>query len=46
MGLGLYYTNLVMQLNDGNLVFPSVDDAEAPEEFDGALLALTFKGAE
>lgn len=46
MGLGLYYANLVMQLNDGDLVFPSADDAEAPEEFDGALLALTFKGAE
>lgn len=43
MGLGLYYTNLVMQLNDGDLTFPSSEDAEVPEEFDGAVIALKFR---
>jgi hypothetical protein len=46
MGLGLYYANLTMQLNDGELVFPDRNDAEVPETFDGAVVALTFKGIE
>lgn len=45
MGLGLYYTNLVMQLSDGDLVFPDREDADIPEEFDGAVLGLRFKRA-
>jgi hypothetical protein len=44
MGLGLYYATLVMQLNDGELVFPNRDDVDIPEEFDGAVLGLQFKG--
>lgn len=46
MGLGLYYTNLVMQLNDGDLVFPDREDASVPDGFDGAVLALQFKDIE
>ncbi|MBB3915580.1 ATP-binding protein [Rhizobium fabae] len=46
MGLGLYYTNLVMQLNDGELIFPNRVDADIPDEFDGAVLGLQFKGIE
>ncbi len=44
MGLGLYYANLAMNLNDGTLLFPSMDDYDVPEEFNGAVVALAFKG--
>lgn len=44
MGLGLYYANLAMNLNDGELLFPSMDDFDVPEEFNGAVVALAFKG--
>ncbi|NTW70454.1 MAG: ATP-binding protein [Chlorobiaceae bacterium] len=47
MGLGLYYTNMVMELNSGRLAFPDADEANVPEGFDGAVLALVFgKGGE
>lgn len=46
MGLGLYYANLAMSLNDGELLFPSMDDFDIPEEFNGAVVALAFKGEE
>ena len=42
MGLGLYYANIVMELGDGTLVFPSAQDADLPEGFDGAVVALLF----
>jgi signal transduction histidine kinase len=41
MGVGLYYANMVMELSDGRLAFPDVGEA-APEEFDGAAVALVF----
>lgn len=41
MGVGLYYANMVMELNGGRLVFPEVGEA-SPEEFDGAVVALVF----
>lgn len=44
MGLGLYYANLAMNLNDGELMFPSIDDFDIPEGFNGAVVALAFKG--
>ena len=43
MGLGLYYANLAMELNGGQLVFPQRDEVELPEEYDGAVVALVFK---
>jgi signal transduction histidine kinase len=46
MGLGLYYTNLAMELNGGQVVFPERGDVELPEGFDGAVIALVFKSAE
>jgi hypothetical protein len=47
MGIGLYYTNMVMELNGGRLAFPDSDEVEVPAEFDGAVLALAFgKGGE
>ena len=43
MGLGLYYANLAMELNGGQLVFPQPGEIKSPDEFDGAALALVFK---
>lgn len=42
IGLGMYYTNLVMELSGGNLVFPDKNDIEIPDEFDGAIIVLVF----
>jgi signal transduction histidine kinase len=44
-GLGLYFANLVMDLNQGRLEFPTREQISVPEEFDGAVVALVFKGA-
>ena len=46
MGLGLYYANLAMELNGGQLAFPQPGEVEIPEEFDGAVVALIFKEAQ
>ncbi|MCY4260303.1 MAG: hypothetical protein OXC91_08590 [Rhodobacteraceae bacterium] len=43
MGLGLYYANLVMELNGGRLAFPQPGEVDLPDEFDGAVVALIFK---
>ena len=45
MGLGLYYANLAMELNQGSLAFPQSGEIEIPDEFDGAVVALIFKEA-
>lgn len=42
MGVGLYYTNMVMELNGGRLALPDADEANVPDGFDGAVLALIF----
>lgn len=42
MGMGLYYANMVMELNDGALIFPDHSEADVPDELDGALVALRF----
>lgn len=42
MGLGLYYAHLVMELGGGRLTFPDRSEAEVPEMFDGAVVALVF----
>ena len=46
MGLGLYYANLAMELNGGQLVFPLPGEVEVPDGFDGAVIAMIFKAAE
>jgi len=46
MGLGLYYANLAMNLNGGQLAFPQPGEVELPDEFDGAVVALIFKEAQ
>lgn len=43
MGLGLYYANLAMELNGGQLAFPQPGEVELPEDCDGAIVALIFK---
>lgn len=43
MGLGLYYANMAMELNSGQLVFPQPGEIDLPDEFDGAVVALIFK---
>lgn len=42
MGVGLYYANLVMEMNGGHLAFPSMDEVDVPDEYDGAIVALVF----
>lgn len=41
-GLGLYFANMVMDLNEGKLMFPTSETADVPAEFDGAVVALVF----
>ena len=43
MGLGLYYANLAMELNSGQLAFPQPGEVDLPKEFDGAVVAIIFK---
>ena len=43
MGLGLYYANLAMDVHQGQLVFPGPGQVQVPEEYDGAIVALSFK---
>ena len=43
MGLGLYYASVAMELQGGQLVFPTQGEVKVPAEFDGAVVALLFK---
>lgn len=43
MGLGLYYANLAMEMNGGQLVFPEPGEVDLPDGLDGAIVALIFK---
>ncbi len=45
MGLGLYYANMVMQINDGRLDLMPAGDVDLPDDLDGAAAALVFKAA-
>jgi signal transduction histidine kinase len=42
MGLGLYFANLAMELNGGQLVFPDPGDVDLPKGMDGAVVAMVF----
>lgn len=42
MGMGLYFANMVMQLNDGEMLFPDHSEVDIPDEFTGAVVALRF----
>ena len=43
MGLGLHIASEVMKAQGGELVFPDKGDVDLPKEFDGAVVALSFK---
>lgn len=42
MGIGMYYTRLVMEACGGHIAFPSRDDVDLPRSYDGARTALVF----
>jgi signal transduction histidine kinase len=43
MGLGLYYVNMVCELNDARLVIgPNREDVGVPAAYDGAIFAILF----
>ena len=42
MGLGLYFTDLVMNMMGGKLIFPDNSDLDIPKVYDGACIALVF----
>ena len=44
MGLGLYFAHLAMELNGGRLLFPQRDEVAVSAEYDGAVVAMIFKG--
>jgi len=47
MGIGLYYTNMVMEMLGGELALLEPGDLEnLPDAIDGAVAALIFKGGE
>jgi signal transduction histidine kinase len=43
MGLGLYYVNMVMQMNGGMLRYLEPNEIELPDGYDGAIAALIFR---
>ena len=43
MGLGLFYARLVMEIQEGQLVFPQREEVEIPKDLDGAVVAMVFK---
>lgn len=43
MGLGLHIASEVMKAQGGALVFPDKGDVDLPREFDGVVVALSFK---
>lgn len=42
MGLGLYFSDLVMNMIGGKLLFPDSSDLEIPDIYNGACIALVF----
>lgn len=43
MGVGLYYTSLVMEIIGGKLLFPAIDTLDLPSVYNGACVALVFQ---
>lgn len=42
MGLGLYFTNMVMEMLGGKLLFPDNKETNLPKAYNGATIALVF----
>lgn len=45
MGIGLYYTSLVMEIVGGKLLFPAIESLNLPSAYDGACVALVFSNS-
>ena len=45
MGIGLYYTSLVMEIVGGKLLFPATDSLDLPPVYNGACVALVFSNS-
>lgn len=46
MGIGLYYTNTVMEMLGGELAILNPADVDIPDQADGAVAALIFNGGQ
>lgn len=44
MGIGLYYSDMMMKSHEGRLAFPEKAAVDVPEKCNGALVAMIFKG--
>lgn len=44
MGIGLYYSDMIMKSHGGRLGFPERNAVEVPGACDGAIIAMVFKG--
>lgn len=44
MGIGLYYSDMIMKSHEGRLAFPEINAVEVPAACDGAVVAMVFKG--
>ncbi|OFW75398.1 MAG: hypothetical protein A2W44_09535 [Acinetobacter sp. RIFCSPHIGHO2_12_41_5] len=44
MGIGLYYSDMIMKSHGGRLGFPERNAVEVPSACDGAIIAMVFKG--
>lgn len=44
MGIGLYYSDMIMKSHGGRLSFPERNSIEIPKVCDGAIVAMVFKG--
>lgn len=42
MGLGLYFSNLVLEMIGGKLEFPDIEEINIPKLYNGAIIALVF----
>lgn len=43
MGIGLYYSDMIMKSHSGRLSFPEKGAIDVPQSCDGALIAMVFK---
>ena len=44
MGIGMYYTDTIMEMLGGELVILTSEDVDVPEKANGAVVALVFNG--
>lgn len=44
MGIGLYYSDMIMKSHGGRLSFPEQNAVDIPKKCNGAVVAMVFKG--